>query len=564
MFTNPFFLIRQIRSTISSGGSCLATLIHNRHPSVACPYSLLPTPYSLLPTPYSLVPTPWSQAKRARSSYTNTMHMITIILAMGLLLHDAFVGMDMGPVGNNAAYALAVMILPKAILVLLYHRLCQQALRRPTKRKLKRLDRVGAALRLMLLACYGFDLAAGCLTWLRVTVGDWILLDEALLLMPTIVTQLLFWRVYYPVDRKVREAMAFNAIDNGEPVAPIWTRRQYLLAQIRHSLLIPGVPLLILLAWTETLNMMPEEYLTLPNGYDLQTPLSLFGTAIVFLLTPVMIRKLWDTQALPASPMRSRLLQLCKQYRVGVREILHWKTFGGMANGAVIGFIGPLRYILLTDVLLARMTGGCVEAVMAHEIAHVKKKHMFWMIAGAGAMLVIYELLFGVMIWYAGSKLVDWVDGSEDLQSTIDNASLIISLLLAVIAWLVSFGWLSRRMERQADSFAVAHMAKTHGHERIEPEDAYAMIQALEEVAVLNHVRPEKKSWRHGSIRWRQDYLKTLVTRCPNQLPIDRLMRWLCVLIFLAVLLSSWLLMGGIDKIENYLTPTTPAKVYII
>ena len=86
MFTNPFFLIRQIRSTISSGGSCLATLIHNRHPSVACPYSLLPTPYSLLPTPYSLVPTPWSQAKRARSSYTNTMHMITIILAMGLLL----------------------------------------------------------------------------------------------------------------------------------------------------------------------------------------------------------------------------------------------------------------------------------------------------------------------------------------------------------------------------------------------------------------------------------------------------------------------------------------------
>jgi Zn-dependent protease with chaperone function len=416
----------------------------------------------------------------------------------------------------------------------------------------------------LLLASYGTDLAAGCLTWLRVTVGDWILLDEVLLLTPTIGTQLLFWRVYYPVDRKLREAVAFNAIDSGEPVAPIWTARQYLLSQIRHSLLIPGVPLLILLAWTETLNMTPDDYLTLPNGYDLQTPLSLLGTGMVFLLTPVMIRNLWDTQALPVSPMRSRLLELCKQYRVGVREILYWKTFGGMANGAVIGFVGPLRYILLTDVLLSRMTPSCVEAVMAHEIAHVKKKHMFWMIAGAGAMMVIFELTFGLVTWLVGMKIAGFLGNSKSIKDAIDNIGLVISLICAGVCWLLCFGWMSRRMERQADSFAVAHMAKTHGHQRIEPEDAYAMIQALEEVAILNHVRPEKKSWRHGSIRWRQNYLKELVTFKPSQLPIDRTMRWLCLLIFVSALLSAWLLWGGIDQIQDYLTPVEPVKVYII
>ncbi len=492
------------------------------------------------------------------------MHMITIILAVGLLIHDAFADLESTLVGNGAVYALAVMLLPKLLLLVIYRRLCSRAVRHPTSTRLKRLDRLGSQLRLAMLGSYGIDLLTGCLTWVRMMVGDWVLLDELLFLLPTLGTQLMFWRMYYPVDRRLREAMAYHAVDRGDPVPPIWSMRQYLIAQVRHSLMIPGVPLLLLLGWTEALNMAPRSWLILSNGTDIQSTLSLSGTFVVFLFTPVMIRYLWDTQSMPDSPMRSRLLGLCKHHRVGIRDILYWKTSGGMANGAVIGFVGKLRYILLTDVLLSQMSPSCIEAVMAHEIAHVRKKHMFWMIAAAGSMMVIYEMFFGVLFWYMGVQFSNQLIQPQLWQSTIDTTAMLIGMLMAGGLWVVSFGWISRRMERQADSFAVAHMAQANGHVRIEPEDAHAMIQALDEVAGLNHVRIEKKSWRHGSIAWRQEYLRTLVSQKASRLPIDRTMRWVCLLIVLGALLSAWLLNGGLEKIENYLLPPQSPKVYVI
>ena len=448
--------------------------------------------------------------------------------------------------------------------VVMYQHLCHRAIRRPSRTRLKRLDRLGSVLRMLLLGSYAIDLLTGCLTWLRLTVGDWVLLDELLFLLPTLLTQLLLWRLYYPVDRKLREAMAYAAIDLDEPVSAIWTPRQYMLAQIRHSLMIPGVPLVILLGWTETLNMIPQFVLVLPNGFDMHTPVSLSGTFLVFLMTPVMIRWLWDTQPLPQSPVRSRLLAMCKEYGVGVREILYWKTYGGMANGAVIGFVGKLRYILLTDVLLSQMPPSCIEAVMAHEIAHVRKKHMFWMIAGAGAMMVLFEIFFGIAFWYAGTRLMPFFTEPQLWQNAIDTTAMVLSIAFTGVFWLVCFGWMSRRMERQADSFAAVHMAHQNGHRCIEPQDAYAMIQALDEVAKLNHVQREKKSWRHGAITWRQDYLQSLVNEKASKLPIDRTMRWVCLLIVIGVILSTWLFWNGIDHIENYLSPQQTPKVYVI
>ena len=63
----------------------------------------------------------------------------------------------------------------------------------------------------------------------------------------------------------------------------------------------------------------------------------------------------------------------------------------------------------------------------------------------------------------------------------------------------------------------------------VEHEDAQGMIDALQHVADLNHILIEKHSWRHGSIAWRQRYLRSLVGRSVGQLPIDRQMRWINV-----------------------------------
>jgi hypothetical protein len=49
------------------------------------------------------------------------------------------------------------------------------------------------------------------------------------------------------------------------------------------------------------------------------------------------------------------------------------------------------------------------------------------------------------------------------------------------------------------------------------------MAGALGRVAALNYINPRRRSWRHGSIAWRQAYLTGLVGRNSSHLPIDRM-----------------------------------------
>jgi hypothetical protein len=135
-----------------------------------------------------------------------------------------------------------------------------------------------------------------------------------------------------------------------------------------------------------------------------------------------------------------------------------------------------------------------------------------------------------------------------------------------LVGGLLIFGWVCRRFERQADTFAVQHLAcdpsaaaistttgdatvnPTHTdvptEPSVTPQAALALCSALELISELNNVDPERPSWRHGSIAWRQRYLMSLIGRPAKRLPIDRLVRQLkvasAVLIIAGVALETW------------------------
>ncbi len=71
------------------------------------------------------------------------------------------------------------------------------------------------------------------------------------------------------------------------------------------------------------------------------------------------------------------------------------------------------------------------------------------------------------------------------------------------------------------------------------------MVGALQQVADLNYMSVTRRSWRHGSILWRQRYLQTLVGRPIDRLPIDRGVFWIKVAVIvgliLVVALSAWM-----------------------
>jgi STE24 endopeptidase len=113
--------------------------------------------------------------------------------------------------------------------------------------------------------------------------------------------------------------------------------------------------------------------------------------------------------------------------------------------------IGRVKRIVLYDTLLKQMTHGEVLAVLAHEVGHWKKGHIW-------KRLVMTELL-GLVSCYLAYRLTAW--GGLPALLGLPHASFAAQLvILAFIGAIAAFpfaplsSWLSRRQEREADRFA--------------------------------------------------------------------------------------------------------------
>jgi hypothetical protein len=118
-----------------------------------------------------------------------------------------------------------------------------------------------------------------------------------------------------------------------------------------------------------------------------------------------------------------------------------------------------------------------------------------------------------------------------------------------VIAFAV-LGWVSRRFERQADTFAVQHLCR-HDHlgggdrGTISPQNVETMCGALDLICELNGVNPRRRSWRHGSIAWRQAYLRGLIGSDGHAIDHLVFVIKIAVAVTVAAGIVVWLTAGG-------------------
>jgi Zn-dependent protease with chaperone function len=237
----------------------------------------------------------------------------------------------------------------------------------------------------------------GWVSGIRDLIGNWVLIDELIAVSLPIAAVLLIWALHYPINRRIREAGLMRRLDEGKPVYAVWTRRQYVVMQFRtqFGLLLP--PILLILAWSETVDRYwPFENITFMSPEIARHGIVMLGAFTVFLFAPLLVRLMWDTTPLANGALRDRLNRMCAVQRIRVRELLVWNTYGMMINGAVMGLLAPVRYVLLTDALLDSMDEEHVEAVMAHELGHVRRHHMFWL---AICMISIFTVTGSVITW---------------------------------------------------------------------------------------------------------------------------------------------------------------------
>ena len=318
------------------------------------------------------------------------------------------------------------------------------------------------------------------------------------------------------------------------------SRRSYILGNISFSIPVL-IPWLLLSGIADIINALPFElpkrFLSTTEGQVAYFLVFLFAIAIV---GPAMIQKFWRCKPLETGYYRRRIENLCQKAGMEYANILYWPIFGGrMITAGVMGLIKKFRYILVTGALLQFLEPEEIDAVIAHEIGHIKKKHLlFYLIFFVGYMLVSFAT-FDLLIYFIffAEPIYSFLNSIGLEQATVTSSlSSFIIILIFLIYFRYIFGYFMRNFERQADTYVYALF-----------DSAQPLISTLEKIAVTSGQPRDKPNWHHFSIKKRVDYLKkceadrTWITRHDSKIKKS-----------IAVYLMGILLMGGIGYNLNF------------
>jgi len=187
-----------------------------------------------------------------------------------------------------------------------------------------------------------------------------------------------------------------------------------------------------------------------------------WGTLLAFqllmlVLAPVLILPLFNKfTPLPEGSLRERLFRLADRTRFHARsiQVMDGSKRSRHSNAFFTGF-GGFRKIVLFDTLIQQLAEPELEAVLAHEIGHFKKKHIqkTLLLSAIGSLAGFYFIsLLAKQEWFY--RAFGFTPGP------IAPALLLFGLLSGVVTFWFSplAHWWSRRHEFEADAFAAEVM----------------------------------------------------------------------------------------------------------
>jgi len=201
---------------------------------------------------------------------------------------------------------------------------------------------------------------------------------------------------------------------------------------------------------------------------------------LMLLIAPAVIMPLFNKfTPLPEGALRERLFALAQRTDFPTRniDVMDGSKRSRHSNAFFTGF-GRFRKIVLFDTLIAQLTEPELESVLAHEIGHYKKRHVFKLfgVSSAGVFVAL-----AAIAWLARQQWFYRAFGFE-FEGGLAAADVVPAMLLfALLAGTISF-WLSpiihmwsRHFEYEADAFARATMG-----------EAQSLVQALRKLSEKN------------------------------------------------------------------------------
>jgi STE24 endopeptidase len=366
---------------------------------------------------------------------------------------------------------------------------------------------------------------------------------------PALLAWMGLWWADYPAERAMRESQLALDLDQGLPVHSPPTFSTIFLNNFRLQILFTlGPILMVLLAHDLVTAALAAAHVA--HAEDIGSATMLVAVGLIYLLSPELLRRTIPTERLPDSPLRRRLESLCRRAGIRYRDILVWKTRSSLGNAMVMGLFPRVRYVLMSDLLLERMTDDKIEAVFAHEMGHAAHRHLWWYVAYFALFIAIVA---GPVAWILNLTVrhlpSTWlaIEGGQSLGS-------LIMTLIAMGIFVLTFTFFSQRLERQADVFAARMMQLEQpaigAGEPLPPRfaDTYVgeygaglFASALREVAHINRMPLRGGNWLHGSIQSRMNYLYNLSGDRARTTQFDRKMGRLFVVLLLSLAMcGTW------------------------
>ncbi|MCU0590008.1 MAG: M48 family metalloprotease [Desulfobacterales bacterium] len=282
---------------------------------------------------------------------------------------------------------------------------------------------------------------------------------------------------------------------------PQFTRGEYIGSNISFSAPIL-LPWLLLSGIADLIQALPlpgvKALLATTEG---QTVYFCSFLAVVAVAGPLMIKTFWRCRSMPPGHQRERIEQLCRRAGMAYNDILYWPLFGGkMITAGVMGLIRRFRYILVTPALLSLLAPQEIDAVIGHEIGHIKKKHLlFYLLFFAGYLVLsyvtfdvtVYAMIFVEPAW----RLVHRSGANPGMVTSIVFSAMIICVFLVYFRYV--FGFFMRNFERQADGYVFSLF-----------DSAAALISTFHKISLTSGQPADRPNWHHFSIRERIDFLR--------------------------------------------------------
>lgn len=180
---------------------------------------------------------------------------------------------------------------------------------------------------------------------------------------------------------------------------------------------------------------------------------------VVTVLAPIVILPLFNKLTpLPDGSLAERLNALAERTRFAARsiQVMDGSRRSRHSNAFFTGF-GRQRRIVLFDTLIEQMDEPEIEAVLAHEIGHSKRRHILkgFVVSSIGSLAGLW-----VVAWIASRPRFVEAFGFDPVAGYTAVAIAPVLLLFGLLAgavtfWLnPAFNWFSRRNEYEADAYA--------------------------------------------------------------------------------------------------------------